>query len=115
MPRSKKENKKILDTKQAKKIVKKFALKLKEEKFPFEAIYLFGSLAQDKGHEWSDIDVAVISDRFKKNFHQNENILWHLRKDIDSMIEPIAFTKTDFTNQADPIISEIKKTGIKIA
>lgn len=47
----------------AKKIVKEYAGKLKRENYPFSAIYLFGSYAQNKNNKWSDIDVAVISDK----------------------------------------------------
>lgn len=45
----------------AKKIVREYSVKLKKENYPFSAIYLFGSYAQNKNNKWSDIDVAVIS------------------------------------------------------
>ena len=50
----------------AKKIVKEYAEKLKEENYPFSAIYLFGSYAKGEAHKWSDIDVAVISEKLKR-------------------------------------------------
>lgn len=99
---------------EAKKIVKKYAEKLKEKKYPFSAIYLFGSHAKGKAHKWSDIDVAVVSDKMKRNRSANENLLWYIRRDIDSMIEPRGFTVKDFQDDNDPMVYEIKKTGIKI-
>ncbi len=98
----------------AKKIVKKYADKLKKANYPFSAIYLFGSYAKGKAHKWSDIDVAVVSDKMKRNRSENENLLWHIRKDVDSMIEPYGFTVKDFQDDCDPMVYEIKKTGIKI-
>lgn len=98
----------------AKKIVKKYAEKLKKENYPYIAIYLFGSYAKGKAHEWSDIDVAVISDKMRRNKSKNENLLWYIRRDVDSMIEPFGFTVKEFQNDCDPMVNEIKKTGIKI-
>ena len=99
---------------EAKKIVKKYAEKLKEENYPFSAIYLFGSYAKGKEHKWSDIDVAVVSDKMKRNRDENRFLLWHIRRKVDSMIEPHGFTVKDFQDECDPMVSEIKKTGIKI-
>ncbi|MBU4338036.1 nucleotidyltransferase domain-containing protein [Patescibacteria group bacterium] len=98
-----------------KKIVKKYAVKLKAKKYPFSAVYLFGSYAKGKPNQWSDIDVAIISDRMKKNWNKNEDILWKYTMDVDSRIEPIGFTVKDFQDNNDPMVYEIKKTGIKIA
>ena len=98
-----------------KKIVKDYAKKLKEANFAYSNIFLFGSQAKDAAREWSDIDVAVVSDRLKGNWEQNELLLWEIRRKVDSRIEPIGFTVEDFKSNYDPMVAEIKKTGIKIA
>lgn len=103
-----------MSTAKIKQIVRKYAEKLEEENYPFSAIYLFGSCAKDKSHEWSDIDVAVISERLNRNRDKNENLLWHIRRKVDSMIEPHGFTIKDFQDECDPMVHEIKKTGIRI-
>ena len=100
---------------EAKKIVRKYAEKLKKENYPFSAIYLFGSHAKGKAHKWSDIDVAVVSDKMKRNRDKNRFLLWHIRREVDSAIEPHGFTVKDFEDINDPMVYEIKKTGIKIA
>ncbi len=100
---------------EAKKIVKKYAEKLKKRDYPFSAIYLFGSHAKGKAHKWSDIDVAVVSDKMKRNRDKGRFLLWHIRRDVDTMIEPHGFTVKDFQDECDPMVYEIKKTGIKIA
>lgn len=98
---------------EAKKIVKKYAEELKINRFPFEAIYLFGSFAKNRAHKWSDIDVAVVSDKLKTNWDK-EDLLWHIRRKVNSRIEPIGFTVEDFQDENDPMVYEIKKYGIRI-
>ena len=99
----------------AKKIAKKYAEKLIEKKYPFLAIYLFGSHINGRATKNSDIDIAVISNKLRKNWNENEDKLWEYTIEVDSKIEPIGFTMDDFNkNNYDPLICEIKKTGIKI-
>lgn len=98
----------------ARKIVKKYADRLKKENYPFSAIYLFGSYAKGTSHKWSDIDVAVVSDKMKRNRDESRFLLWRIRRDVDLMIEPHGFTVKDFQDDNDPMVYEIKKTGIKI-
>ncbi|MFH1192202.1 MAG: nucleotidyltransferase domain-containing protein [bacterium] len=98
----------------AEKIVKEFAKKLKENDYYFSEIYLFGSYAKGKQKKDSDIDVAVISDKLKRNYDRNRFLLWKIRMGVDTKIEPHGFTKAEFKNNCSPIVYEIKKTGIKI-
>ena len=98
----------------AKKIVKKYAEKLKKENYPFSAVYLFGSHAKGKAHKWSDIDVAVVSDKMKRNRDKNRFLLWQIRREVDTTIEPHGFTVKDFQDINDPMVYEIRKTGIRI-
>ena len=97
-----------------KKIVKKYADKLKTENYPVSAVYLFGSQAKGTARKWSDIDVAVVSDKLKRNFDKNSLKLWRMREGVDIRIEPHGFTVKDFENINDPMIYEIRKTGIRI-
>ncbi len=99
----------------AKKIAIKFGEKLKAENYPFSAIYLFGSYAVGKYHAGSDIDIAVLSDKLKKDWNKNEELLWKIGVDVDLRIEPIGFVPEDFESEVDPMVREIKKTGIRVA
>lgn len=99
----------------AKKVVKRYAEKLKAEKYPFSAIYLFGSFAKGKTHKWSDIDVAVVSKEMEKDWDKARFRLWNLRMDVDIRIEPHGFSPKDFKDYWNPMAHEIKKTGIRIA
>lgn len=61
------------------KIVKQYAQALKRAHYPFKAIYLFGSHARGVAHQWSDIDVAVVSDKLKHHYDKNRFLLWDSR------------------------------------
>lgn len=100
---------------EAKKIVKKYSDTLKKANYPFSAIYLFGSYATGEAKKWSDIDVAVVSDKLKKNYDEGKFLLWDLRMGVDTRIEPHGFTVADFKANANPLVYEVKATGIKIA
>ncbi len=98
-----------------KKIVQKYAQKLKEENFSFSGIYLFGSQVKNKATKWSDIDIAVISDQLMKKPGKSNLLLWKFRRDIDLRLEPHGFTTKEFENLNDPMVYEIRTTGIRIA
>ena len=100
---------------QAKRIAKLYAQALKEADYLFSALYLFGSHAKEKSGETSDIDIAVVSDQLKKNWSKNRLLLWKVRREVDTRIEPHGFTVEGFASDEDPLVYEIKKTGIRIA
>jgi len=95
-------------------IIQKYQQILKNHNVPIEHIILFGSHAKGKAHEWSDIDVAVISNKLKKNYEINRAMLRNICMDVDIRIEPHGFTEEDFKDNSDPLAYEIRKTGIKV-
>jgi predicted nucleotidyltransferase len=56
-----------------------------------EMIYLFGSYAKGNWHEDSDIDVAVIFNKFQENQFDIIKKILKLRRSIDLRIEPVLF------------------------
>lgn len=86
---------------------------LKEDNLPIREVILFGSYAKKKTHKWSDIDLCIISPKFKNPFDAMQ-YLWLKRKDDNTpTIEPVGFSLKDF-KEGSSLIQEIKKTGIKI-
>lgn len=87
---------------------------LEKEKLPIERVFLFGSHAQKKARRWSDIDVCIISPKFRDRCHAID-YLWKKRRDedVEHGIEPVGFHPKDFIDE-DPLAWEIKKTGIEI-
>ena len=98
-----------------KKIARKYAKMLRAARYPFHAVYLFGSQAMGGAKPWSDIDLAVVSDKLKRNANKNRLLLWRIRRIVDTRIEPHGFTVKDFQDSSNPLVYEIKKTGIRIA
>lgn len=96
------------------KIVEKYAERLKVEKYPFSAVYLFGSFAKNTFHKWSDIDVAVISKAIEKDREGGRKRLRELTAGMDSRIEPHGFSPKDFDEDWRPMVHEIKTTGVRI-
>ncbi len=99
---------------EAKKVIIRYADKLKEKKYSFSAIYLFGSYAKGKPNKWSDIDVAVVSKELDKDWSSGRMRLWKIKEVVDDRIEPHGFSPSDFKSGWDPMVYEIKKTGIRI-
>lgn len=100
--------------KQIEKKIKDYIDELKKDKLPIKQVILFGSHAKGSFRKWSDIDVCVISPKFKGRIDPME-YLWVRRTDHDAknMIAPIGFHPKDFVGD-DPLVSEIKRTGVRI-
>ncbi len=97
------------------KIVQGYTQRLsKEEKLSIEKVIIFGSQAKGKPHQWSDIDVCLISPSFK-DFPRDLEFLWQRRKDEEVMagLEPIGFSKKDF-KEGGALVEEIKRTGFEV-
>ncbi|MEO0094271.1 MAG: nucleotidyltransferase domain-containing protein [candidate division WOR-3 bacterium] len=78
------------------------------------AAYLFGSYAKGKPSEWSDIDVALVSDNFTGiRFYDIEKLISVLKK-YNHFIEFHPFKKENFNPKNDLFIKEVVSTGIKI-
>lgn len=100
-------------SKKIEKEIKDYIALLKKDNLPIEKIILFGSYAKGTEHKWSDIDLCIISPKFKNSWRAL-NYLWQKReKNSGLTIEPIGFSPKDFKEE-DSLIHEIKRTGIEI-
>ena len=79
-----------------------------------QAAYLYGSQVKGVATEWSDIDLAVISPDFSFDLFQERLALLRLAAQVDDRIEPRPFTPENF-NENDPLASEIRRTGLRVA
>ena len=79
--------------------------------FDVEKVILFGSHAHGSAHHDSDIDVAVFVNSISGDYLTYIPLLWKLRREIDTRIEPVLIESgKDVSGFAD----EISKTGILI-
>ena len=97
-----------------KKIVLAYKLRLSDAGIPVKDIYLFGSAAKKTMRSGSDIDLCIISSKFGKKPHDERLLLMRLQKGISDLIEPHPYSPADFTDPYDPLLYQIKKTGVKI-
>jgi len=92
--------------------VKDFARKVRELGIHLRKVILFGSYARNEQRQWSDIDVALVADEFSGIGFDDIGLLGKaLIKHID--IQPQTYP-TDYFNEDDPFLDEIKRTGIEI-
>jgi predicted nucleotidyltransferase len=104
--------KKVLP-KKIKKAIREYLKILKREGLSIQKVYLFGSFAKSKAKKWSDLDLCIISPKFK-NPNEALDYLWERRivnKNVH--IEPFGYPPKDFVDE-DPLVWEIKKTGKEI-
>jgi len=94
--------------------VRNYAKEIKKQGVDLRKVILYGSFAKGTQHKWSDIDVALVADDFS-----GVGILdiprfsrLNLKKPY-IRIEPRTYP-TDYFNEGDPFIEEIKNTGIEI-
>lgn len=97
------------------KIIENYAKRIsKEKKIPIEKIIMYGSQVRGDAHKWSDIDVCIISKKFKDPINSLQFLLTQReREEIMAGLEPIGFTPKDFRGGGS-LINEIKKTGVEI-
>lgn len=75
--------------------------------------YLFGSYSKGNYDEWSDIDLAIISNDFTGNSFQDKINLIDFIYQTGKEISPLPFKEEDFENNLFAQ-TEIKKNGIVI-
>lgn len=87
-------------------------IKLLTDSYNVYAVILFGSYAQGRVRDYSDIDVAVFSDDFGKNPFSEMKGLLKLRRKINPDIEPLPFSKQAFfEHEKAEFVSEILSKG----
>jgi hypothetical protein len=90
--------------------VKSFAEKLKK-RFGCD-IYLYGSFAQEKIHEGSDVDLIIVGNFKERFFERIEKIL----EMTDLPVEPLVYTKEEFAQmeRESSFIKEVMKSAVKL-
>lgn len=102
----------MLNRKLAIEQVRNFLKELQNIGLNLNKVILFGSSVRDEMSEWSDIDLLLVSDNFSLNFFENIKQYSKINikyPDIETHPYP-----TDYFNESDPFIDEVKRTGIEI-
>ena len=95
-----------------KEIIEKY-LQLISQEITIERVILFGSYAVGKAGEYSDIDLAVVSEDFEgKRRIDNMKFLFSKAHRVDTSLEPLAFTPKQLESpDKRTFAAKILKTG----
>ncbi len=92
-------------------VLKAYRRKL-EEKIRVEKMILFGSYARGKPHDYSDVDLAVISPDFHGGTERDFLLLARAAREITPLIEAFPYTPKDLKKrQRGDFLDEILRTG----
>jgi uncharacterized protein len=94
-------------------LIDKYILLLEANKIFIKDAYLFGSYAKGSNDEWSDIDIALISDSFEGIRTKDRDKIRRLTLSVSSSFEVMPFHPKDFSLE-NPLAKEIIETGIRL-
>jgi len=104
----------LLTIRQARVATRVFKKKLSASGIPVQSVYLFGSYARGNPRLWSDIDVAVVSARFGKDFTKESVLLNRIADTINPLIEAHPLHPRDLSDPWSTFSQEILKTGKRV-
>jgi predicted nucleotidyltransferase len=91
---------------------KSFIRECKSNGLTFYKVFLFGSMAKGTMHEWSDIDLLLISDQFNDNVF--DNLKLYSKINIKYPIIETHPYPTNYFMDGDSFINEAIKESIEI-
>lgn len=74
--------------------------------------WLFGSAAKGLLRSYSDIDILLVSDEFSTDAARNIKLLIPYMRDFDDF--DIKTYPSAYFEKGDPLVDEVKRTGIEI-
>jgi predicted nucleotidyltransferase len=87
------------------KSIQKYLQVVKQKGIPVKYGVLFGSYAKGQEHEWSDIDLLVVSPLYDKRRNYKDMVkLWRIAAETDFRIEPIPVGEKQFQTDKDSMI-----------
>lgn len=97
---------------QIRSVIDEYIKLLKLNNIPVRSLYLFGSYAKGNSTEWSDIDIALVSDLFEGIRTNDKDKIRKLTLSISSSLEVLPFNPKDFSID-NPLAKEIMESGIR--
>ncbi len=95
-------------------IIRSYIKILTDNEFPLKRAFLFGSYAKGTAQEWSDIDLAIVSDFFEGNRMKDRSKIRRFTIRASHDLEVLPFSSDSFNEKEDPFVAEIIRTGIEI-
>ncbi|MBI2432473.1 MAG: nucleotidyltransferase domain-containing protein [Candidatus Hydrogenedentes bacterium] len=96
--------------------VKQYLRELDRQGYPISFGVVFGSQVKGRTHQFSDIDLVVVSPRFDGRVQRDDiDHLWHVVAEMDHRIEPIPCGVRAWEEDDSSIILEVaRREGEKI-
>ena len=95
--------------------IKEFVKELRHHNIRVVKVILYGSRVSGKVHEYSDIDVAIVSPDFGKDRYKEGAKLFEIASEIDTRIEPVPVSINAYENDTwVPLIYEIREKGLEL-
>ncbi len=94
-------------------IIEQYLSELERNHFPIKRAVVFGSYAEGRADEWSDIDIALVSDAFEGDRLNDRGKIRRVTLSVSSDLSPLPFRPEDFDPE-DPLVKEILEKGINI-
>ena len=94
-------------------LAKRLKKLLLQRGYPVRRVVLYGSVAKGLARQTSDIDIAVITDRFHDSRIREGGDILLASKDIDLRIETVTLHSEDFDRPFFTLGREIERTGIE--
>jgi|SRR3989344_5328769 len=91
--------------------IEKFVSLLISSNIPVKKVILFGSFATGKQHQYSDIDLAVISSPFESDEIEEMMHLAKLSSKASDRIEAVSLREEYLQSKYDTLAGEINKYG----
>jgi len=92
------------------KSVQKYLKYVNQQGIPVSYGVLFGSHVKNKAHEWSDIDVLVVSPRFDVSPSvEDHERLWMFAARTNNRIEPIPVGEKQFKEDRTSLILDVAR------
>ncbi len=87
-----------------------------KQKNRLEKIILFGSQATGRAHKWSDVDLIVVSGRFRGKGNLERAPPLHMQWNLSYPVDFLCYTPEEFNKlkKRVSIVSEALKNGIEI-
>ncbi len=106
----------MLNRNAAIKLVQQFVSSCSDNNLALDKVILFGSASRNEAGKWSDIDLAFFSKDFVGNRYTDSHLLnlIAVKKKKFLEIEPHPYPTSYFKDETDPMVQEIKRTGIEI-
>ena len=95
--------------------LKKFKVNLAKE-VPVQKMILFGSQAKGKAHQWSDVDLLIVSSKFKKIKPYKRARGFYDHWAIDKPVDFLCYTPKEFNKlkKSITLVQDIVKKGVEI-